>query len=333
MAPRPKKGSAKSSKATKAKATKKRALPEEEDSVTAGSEKPSKRLRSSTVVATDVAANASIATPTITPVVETIASSTDEHLAASAEGSTGAASSSTTEPTVASPTHAFAGSFDLYSMYQEDLNIAYAPPYEVAGFDDDSFYPAPLYKTIIASGDKTKINEDGEVERGPVAKLNIFFPGATTNPSRPVLDEDGGDDDEDDEIDTPYGILTLTNLFHPYCGGHIEIAITEITEQPQEDLDSEIEADVGRPTDDAWDGPGISANLEIQDDHLMSMIPEASGKLCMRPLWKGVGEDGKAAELFEGSLTFQCIFNRIWQKRAGKGAEENIVFWAVRAKA
>ena len=55
----------------------------------------------------------------------------------------------------------------------------------------------------------------------------------------------------------------------------------------------------------------------------------------MRPLWKsdGVGEDGKVIELFEGKLDFQCAFDRVAAKRAGKGVDETLVFWAVRGKA
>jgi hypothetical protein len=46
-----------------------------------------------------------------------------------------------------------------------------------------------------------------------------------------------------------------------------------------------------------------------------------------------VGENGKVMELFEGTLTFRCAFNRRFAKRTGKGMDENIVFWVIRGKA
>ena len=163
---------------------------------------------------------------------------------------------------------------------------------------------------------------------GPTAKLNIPIPGTNTNTS-----DLGLNDEYEDEENDLYGALTLSTFFHPYCGGPIEIAITDIKEQSQEALNSEIETpDLGRPMEATWDAPGISATLGIQDYELMSMIPEASGKLCMRPLWKGIGEDGKEAEVFEGRLTFRCFFDRVWQKRGGEGRDED-VFWAVRGRA
>jgi len=217
-------------------------------------------------------------------------------------------------------------------MDVEALNIAYAPPYDTAGSFDDAFYPEALYKAIVASKPETKINEDGEEEEvvgGPTAKLNIPIPGTNTNNS-----DLGLDDEYEDEENDPYGTLTLSTFSHPYCGGPIEIAVGDIKEESQETLNAEIETpDLGRPTDDAWDAAGISATLEIQDCHLMSMIPEASGKFFMRPLWKGVGEDGKVVELFEGRLTFRCFFDRVWWKRGGKGRNEDVVFWAVRGRA
>ena len=163
----------------------------------------------------------------------------------------------------------------------------------------------------------------------PTAKPSIPIPGTNTNTS-----DLGLNDEYEDEENDLYGALTLSTFFHPYCGGPIEIAITDIKEQSQEVLNSEIETpDLRRPTEATWDAPGISATLGIQDYDLMSMIPEASGKLCMRPLWKGIGEDGKEAEVFEGRLTFRCFFDRVWRKRGGEGRDEDVVFWAVRGRA
>ena len=185
-------------------------------------------------------------------------------------------------------------------MDLEAPNIAYAPPYDASGQFDDALYPEALYKALRA----LQQNENEE----PTAKLNIGY----------MYD----------------GTLTLRDFSHPYCGGPIEIGVSSIGEESEESRSDEIDIENGRPTD-AWDAPGITATLEVEDSELLFLIPESSGRLCMRPLWKsdGVDEDGKVMELFEGKLDFQCAFNRVAAKRAGNGVDETLVFWAVRGKA
>lgn len=63
----------------------------------------------------------------------------------------------------------------------------------------------------------------------------------------------------------------------------------------------------------------------------MCGVKYALGAFKMRPLWKKLGEDRRLKELFEGSFSFEMVYEN-WMKK--KGYEDvfqpEFTFWAVR---
>jgi hypothetical protein len=92
-----------------------------------------------------------------------------------------------------------------------------------------------------------------------------------------------------------------------------------------------VKSDYGRPTD-AWDGPGLKANMVIKDGGCG--IASSSGSISMRPLWKKVDKDGKVMELYEGALTFNVTYSSLYSRKGhGHGQRETLAFWGIREKA
>jgi hypothetical protein len=87
-----------------------------------------------------------------------------------------------------------------------------------------------------------------------------------------------------------------------------------------------------RPTKDAWTGPGIKASMELEDAGCG--IASSSGRIEFHPLWKKDGKDGNPMEIFEGTLTMDIRYGSMYSRKGhGKGQNETIPFWGVRAKA
>ena len=93
-----------------------------------------------------------------------------------------------------------------------------------------------------------------------------------------------------------------------------------------------IKSDYGRPAD-AWDGPGLKAEMSIEDGGCG--IASSSGSISMRPLWRKVDKDeGKVIELYEGTFTFNVSYSSLYSRKGhGKGQRQTLAFWGIRAKA
>ncbi|KAH6915468.1 hypothetical protein BKA70DRAFT_1420422 [Coprinopsis sp. MPI-PUGE-AT-0042] len=106
-----------------------------------------------------------------------------------------------------------------------------------------------------------------------------------------------------------------------------DIAVTAIEQADTLKLNSKYK----RPTKEAWTGPGIKASMELEDARCG--IASSSGSIAFHPMWKKVGKDEKAMELFEGTLTMDIRYGSMYSRKGhGKGQNETIPFWGVRAK-
>ena len=92
-----------------------------------------------------------------------------------------------------------------------------------------------------------------------------------------------------------------------------------------------VKSDYGRPAD-AWDGPGLKAKMRIDDGGCG--IASSSGSISMHPLWRKVDKVGKVMELYEGTFTFKVTYGSLYSKKGhGRGQNQTLPFWAIRAKA
>ena len=92
-----------------------------------------------------------------------------------------------------------------------------------------------------------------------------------------------------------------------------------------------VKSDYGRPAD-AWDGPGLKADMAIEDGGCG--ISFSSGSISMRPLWKKVDKDGKVMELYEGTFTFSVTYSSLYSRKGhGHGQSATLAFWGIREKA
>jgi hypothetical protein len=92
-----------------------------------------------------------------------------------------------------------------------------------------------------------------------------------------------------------------------------------------------VKSDYGRPAD-AWDGPGLKAEMEIDDGGCG--IASSSGSISMHPLWRKVDNDGKVMELYEGTFTFKVTYSSLYSRKGhGRGQSQTLPFWGIRAKA
>ncbi|KDR82153.1 hypothetical protein GALMADRAFT_222032 [Galerina marginata CBS 339.88] len=106
-----------------------------------------------------------------------------------------------------------------------------------------------------------------------------------------------------------------------------DIIATNITQVDKLNL----KLDYKRP-DNAWDGPGLKADLEIEEEGCG--IASSSGSLSFHPLWKKVDKDGQVMELFEGTFSFKVSYSSLYSRKGhGRGQSEAVGFWAVRGKA
>ena len=106
-----------------------------------------------------------------------------------------------------------------------------------------------------------------------------------------------------------------------------DIVVTDI----QQVTKLKVKSDYGRPAD-AWDGPGLKAKMEIDDGGCG--IASSSGNISMRPLWRKVDKDGKVMELYEGTFTFKVTYSSLYSRKGhGRGQNQTLAFWGIRAKA
>lgn len=92
-----------------------------------------------------------------------------------------------------------------------------------------------------------------------------------------------------------------------------------------------VKSDYGRPAN-AWDGPGLKANMVIEDGGCG--IASSSGSISMRPLWRKVDKDGKVMELYEGTFTFKVTYSSLYSRKGhGSGQNTTLAFWGIREKA
>ena len=92
-----------------------------------------------------------------------------------------------------------------------------------------------------------------------------------------------------------------------------------------------VKSNYRRPAN-AWDGPGLKAEMEIDDGGCG--IASSSGSISMHPLWRKVDKGGKVMELYEGTFTFKVSYSSLYSRKGhGRGQSQTIAFWGIRAKA
>jgi hypothetical protein len=113
----------------------------------------------------------------------------------------------------------------------------------------------------------------------------------------------------------------------PFSDMTFDIVVTDIESVKK----LKVKSDYGRPAD-AWDGPGLKAEMEIDDGGCG--IASSSGSISMHPLWRKVDKDGKVLELYEGIFTFKVTYSSLYSRKGlGLGQSQTLAFWGIRAKA
>lgn len=132
--------------------------------------------------------------------------------------------------------------------------------------------------------------------------------------------------------DAPYtesGLFTSGAIMDPMQELPFDFALTHIKEVSRLPLTAAQKKLFITPPGDE---PGISAAIELADDHCG--VASTKGVFMLKPAWNVTAEDGATKEIFEGYFDLKLSYSSLYRRKGhGSGLPDiKVAFWAVRAR-